>query len=136
MQVYKFWILLLAFSLSFLAACSERTKIVPESELKKLPSQKLLELGAEKYSNMQYKDAIYYYSNVINLFHDDNDQDNESRAWATYEIGYIYFLQNNYNVADPFFDEVLRMKSPTKAPQFLASEMKDRIATKKQKQKK
>jgi hypothetical protein len=98
-----------------------------------MPSQKLLELGAEKYSNILYKDAIYYYSNIITLFPDDNEQDNESRAWAVYEIGYINFVQNKYNVADSFFDEVLKMKSTTKAPQFLASQMKDKIAAKKQK---
>lgn len=133
MKVYRFLVFPLILFVVLMTACSEHTKIVPESELKKLPSQKLLELGAEKYSNMQYKDAIYYYSNLITIFKDDNDQDNESRAWATYEIGYIYYVQDNYNVAEPLFDEVLKMKSPTKAPQFLASEMKDKILAKKQK---
>jgi tetratricopeptide (TPR) repeat protein len=113
----------------FLAGCG--MKVMPESELKNLNAQKILDLGAEKYSQYEYDEAIYYYSSIEKIFPADNDEVNDQRAWAKYEIAYIRYQQKQYDESLQLFAEVLKTKSRSTAPRILASEMITKIKTRK-----
>lgn len=110
----------------FINGCGMKN-VIPENQLQTMPPKKILELGATEYDLNNYKEAIYYYSNIIKMFPENNDANNEARAWARYEIGYIKYQDKKYKEALAFFDEVLKTKSQSNAPQILASEMKDKI---------
>ena len=117
----------------WLLGCTNTTAVLPEKETKTIGSKQLLELAAERYGNYQYPEALYYYNQIITNYTSDNDEDNEARTWALYEIGYIYYIQNDYDIADSYFDKVLVQKTPTDAPRKLASKMKGKIQEKRKK---
>lgn len=114
------------FCLFILSSCGSARIVIPESELKTYNSKKVLELGAEKYSNYDYDSAIYYYEMIDKLFPEDMD----ARSWATYEIGYIKFAQNRYSESLTYFDSVLQMKISAPAVQLLAAKMREKALTK------
>ncbi len=122
-------LLMIILSLQF-TACSGSGNVLPENTLKTLTPKKILELAAEKYGNDLYNDAAYYYSNIIVLFPEDNDANNESRAWATYELGYIKYQQGDYIGAVDLFEQVIRIKTQVTAPQLLAAQMREKINNK------
>ena len=111
------------FLLTLFISCAGNSIVIPEKDLQTLSAKKIFELGAERYMNYEYNEAIYYYSNIIVLYPDDT----ESRAWAKYEIGYVKYQQKNYQEALEYFNKVLSIKSPTAAPQILANQMKMKI---------
>ncbi len=113
----------------FVAGCTGQ--LVPEKELAAYQVKNVMELGSQNYSTYNYDAALYYYTEVGKIFTNDNDDSQDARAWAKYEIGYIKYMQEKYDEADKYFDEVLSLKLLNTAPQILAREMKDKIREKK-----
>lgn len=123
-------VFMLFFALLFaFAGCA--MNVLPEAELKKLNPQKILDLAAEKYSNYDYEEAVYYYSSIGKLFPQDSDDVNDQKAWAIYEIGYVRYQQGRTDEALKYFSDTLKTKSRSNAPRILAAEMIDRIRNKK-----
>jgi tetratricopeptide (TPR) repeat protein len=121
--------LLIIFACMFLAGCAS-PPTVPEKELETYSAKKVMELGAQSYSYNFYDNAIYYYEEVDKIFTNNTEENIDSRAWAIYEIGYIKFVEEKYDEADKYFDEVLSFKLANTAPQILANEMKEKIRLK------
>ncbi|MGA2141403.1 MAG: hypothetical protein ABSG94_03175 [Brevinematales bacterium] len=113
-----------------LAACGGVSNVLPEKDLSTYPVKKVMELGAQNYSYYAYDNAEYYYSEVIKIFTNDTPENMDQRAWATYEIGFIKFVESKYAQADKLFDEVLAMKVGAQAPLILAKQMKQKIKEK------
>lgn len=103
MKRYKFLLLLTFLPL---IACGFSKTVIPDTELKNYSTKKLLELGAGRYVVYDYWRADYYYNKLIELY-----PTNESiaRAWATYEIGYIYYKKKEKEKAIEYFTKVLQI---------------------------
>lgn len=113
----------------FLAGCG--LKVLPENELKGLNAQKILDLGAEKYSQYEYEEAVYYYNSIARLFPQDSEEVNDQKAWAKYEIAYIRYQQNRFDEALQQFNDVLKIKSKSTAPRILAAQMIEKLKARK-----
>jgi outer membrane protein assembly factor BamD (BamD/ComL family) len=120
-NLFLFGLLVLMFS------CGNKSGIIPDKELRNMTPKKILELGAEKYTNYEYADALAYYASIERIFPEDNDVNNEAKVWAKYEMGYIKYQEKKYKEALAFFEEVLKMKTPSVAPVTLANQMIDKI---------
>jgi len=122
--------ILLGFSVLLTIAivgCSSSGNLVKEEELGRMTPKKVMELGAERYSNYDYDAATYYYLAVTKIFTNDNEEYNEARAWANYELGYIKYKQQKYDEALKQFDEVLKFRLVNNAPLVLATKMKEKL---------
>ncbi len=109
-----------------LAGCGS-LNVVPEKDLLTYSPKKVMELGAQNYSNYNFDAALYYYNEVEKIFTNDAPENVDARAWALYEIGFIMYVQGRYDEADKYFNQVLTFKLVNQAPLVLANEMKDKI---------
>ncbi len=119
------------FFFCLFSSCFKMSSVLPETQLKEMPSTKIMELAAERYQANDYDKALYYYNFVRKNFTNEID----TLAWATYEIGFIKYQQGKYGEALSLFDETSRMNSINNAPIILALQMKERIQKKLKKQK-
>ena len=126
---YKFAILL---ALGLILSSCGRRPVTRVNDLENLTSQRLLELGADRYVNYDYDGATYYYENLIELF----PEDHINVAWARYELGYINYQRKRPQQAIEYFTRVLQTPvddmpgvtgSQASAPHRLASMMIENI---------
>ncbi|MGL4561191.1 MAG: tetratricopeptide repeat protein [Brevinema sp.] len=97
---------------------------VPSSNiLKLLPPDRVLDMGAAAYAQSFFQKSIYFYTNAIALFADDN----RIKAFALYETGYIYYKKKQYKKALEYFDQILAIKGLTTAIESLAKSMINKI---------
>ncbi len=91
--------LLLSFMVFLvLSGCSKSANI--KEDIKKLPANILMDRAAERYSVYDYKNALVYYQAVL----DNHPESYEDVAWARYEMGYIYYVQKQYEKAREYFE--------------------------------
>jgi hypothetical protein len=122
------YIIILNMALFFImiASCSGKA-IHPEEQIRTMAPQKILDLAAEKYSDLDYENARYYYYEIEKIYTNDNEENNLARAWAKYEIGYMYYQEGKKQEARASFLEVSKYKTQSLAPQLLANEMLDKL---------
>lgn len=132
----KFMLLGLIFSIS-LAFGKEKTKqdpltkpynpfslIMPAKELLvQMPVDRVLDMGASAYGHGFYGRALYFYTNVIELF----PKDHTAVAWAHYETAYIYNKRFQREKALEHLDVILGMPQAPATVQALAQTLAIRI---------
>jgi hypothetical protein len=120
-------IIILNMALFFIIVSCGGKAILPEEQIKTMAPQKILDLAAEKYSDLNYNEAKYYYYAIEKIFTNDNEENNLARAWAKYEIGYMYYQDGKKQEARACFLEVSKYKTQSLAPQLLANQMLDKL---------
>lgn len=91
-------ILFTALLLTGLTACGT-TKEIPED----LSSAQLLQNGQSAVDSGDYTTALRYYNTVLERF----GTDTETYIITKYEIGHLYFKQKKYDLAKPYFTEII-----------------------------
>lgn len=79
-------------------------------------------LAQKEYENGRYENAVLVYQAII----DHYPRNQDAVAWAHYEIGYCYYMREEYDRAEQYFRTVLnRFQEP--AARTLATQMLERI---------
>jgi outer membrane protein assembly factor BamD (BamD/ComL family) len=109
----------------FMYACASSPEEIPGD----LSSAKLIQLAQEASDRNRYKQALQYYEVILERFPDNNDL----LCVAEYEIAFIHYKQNKYDLAREEFDALLaRYDTPDEEllpPQYkkLALIVRDRM---------
>lgn len=121
-----FWKSVLPATLSLLlfASCNGLKYVETPEALAALDASTLLEMGAEAYVDNNYDVAEYYYRQILELFPDSSDE----VAWATYELGWLEYVDGKKKDALSYFNSVLLIESDSIAPQYLAAEMISKLS--------
>jgi outer membrane protein assembly factor BamD (BamD/ComL family) len=83
----------------FMYACASSPEEIPRD----LSSAKLIQLAQEASDRNRYKQALQYYEVIPERFPDSNDL----VCAAEYEIAFIHYKQNKYDLAKKEFDALL-----------------------------
>ena len=108
----------LAFFL--LSACGSKEKVLA-MEKAKTPAE-LEELAQEFYSLKDYPRAIAVYQKLIRDYGPRKDRYGKKLAWAHYEIGFCYMVQNKLDEAEKFYQLVISDFPEVLAPRILAEQ--------------
>ena len=117
--------LLLFFTIIFtsLFSCAETQISIKNNDGTIYSPQRLLLEGQTEVNEAQYEQALQYYQAVIDNFPDDK----ENLAWAYYEIGYVYYLMEDYLNAKINFKIVIKDYKKQKDAYYLAQFMLSKI---------
>lgn len=111
-------ILIFIFSILIFSCSSENFSIRGDNN--EIDSaEKLLIKGDKAYNKNKYEKAIKYYEAVLKYYPDDYI----NCAWATYQIGYIYYKMKNFDEAKKYFNIVKEKYKNVKSCAYLSNLM-------------
>ncbi len=102
MKKYTKYLLFIIVILFILSGCKTEYNIKDENN-NIYSAEKLLLLGQESYKAKDYETSIKYYQAIIDNYPDDD----YNVAWAYYEIGFIYYVMEDYVKAKEKFNKVI-----------------------------
>ena len=112
--------------LSFLLfSCAAKEIVIKDESGELIAPQKILLEGQKAVDEANYDLALLYYQALI----DNYSENKEYVAWAHYEMGYVYFLLEDYENAKLHFKVIVEdykdQKSPYALAQFMLSKIED-----------
>ena len=97
---------------------------VPSKDiLSQLSANRVMDMAASAYAINYSGKALYFYTNVIDIFKSDT----AAVAWANYEAGFIHYNKNQDKKALEYFDAILQLKGAPTTTQSLAKMIANRI---------
>lgn len=115
--------LFISLFLILLFSCTSTEFSVKDSNNNIYSAEKLLIEGDKAYNNNNYEIALKYYEAVLKYYPDDVT----NSAWATYQIGYVYYKMEKYEEAKKYFNIVIEKYSNVKDCVSLSNMMLSRI---------
>ena len=107
---------ILATAVLALAACTTNKAVIPEDA----SAKELIQRGQEAYEKNRTKDALAYYTAVVDRYGSDSALYIEAR----YEIAHLYMRKKNYDNAVPILEEITEMYASSPVGTFPASYQK------------
>jgi len=122
-------IILLIIILLVMVNCATKAPVLYKNS-KPLSIIDYQKIAQKEYEGENYSNAILAYKAII----DNYPSNMKSVTWANYEIGYCYYMGENYVKAEAYFRKVINEYNEPSAKK-LSKEMLDKISEEKKKKK-